>query len=75
MGGGKQKMDLPATPAPTPMPLPTSTDPVTTESERANRVRNMRAGIMSTIKTSPAGVSGTGSDLTQGQGNKTLGGK
>jgi hypothetical protein len=75
MCGGKQKTpELPATPAPTPIPTPTTTEPVVSEDQRANKIRNLKMGIASTIKTSPGGVSGTGSDLSTSQGKKTLGG-
>jgi hypothetical protein len=73
--GGAKTPELPATPAPAPMPMATSPDVVATEGQRAERVRNMKRGILSTIKTSPQGVSGTGADLgTVNQGKKTFGG-
>jgi hypothetical protein len=76
MGGGGKTPDLPATPAPTPMPTqPTSTQPIQTEGQRAANIAKMKRGILSTIRTSPAGVSGTGSDLGTNQtGRRTLGG-
>jgi hypothetical protein len=77
MGGGGNTPNLPATPAPTPIPSqPTSTAPVQTEGQRQKKISNLKKGMMSTIKTSPAGVSGTGSDLDNrnAAGNRTLGG-
>jgi hypothetical protein len=74
MGGGKTP-SLPATPDPSPMPTqPTSTAPIQTEGQRQSKIKNLKQGILSTIKTSPAGVTGTGSDLNSGVGKKTLGG-
>lgn len=74
MGGKPKAQELPPTPAPTPMPLPTSSASVSTEGQRAERIKRLKAGMLSTIKTSPSGVVGAGSDLNQGQGSKTLGG-
>ena len=76
MGGGGKTPDLPATPAPTPIPEPSNVSPQQTEGQRAQNIANLKKGILSTIKTSPAGVSGTGSDLTAQNrtGNRTLGG-
>jgi hypothetical protein len=76
MGGGGKTPDLPKTPDPSPMPTqPTSTNPQQTEMQRGQKISNMKQGIASTIKTSPAGVSGTGSDLSSNQPGlkKTLG--
>ena len=73
MCGGGKTPELPATPAPTPIPQPSDVAPQTTESQRASRIAKLRRGIMSTIKTSPYGITGTGSNLTSGQGKKTLG--
>lgn len=76
MGGGGKTPDLPATPAPSPMPVqPTSSNPQLTEGQRAEKISNMKQGVASTIKTSPAGVSGTGSNLntTDVEKKKTLG--
>ena len=73
--GGKQKTpELPAVPAPTPIPTPAQTAPLVAEDQRARKIQNLKMGMASTIKTSPAGVSGTGADLAAGVGKKTLGG-
>jgi hypothetical protein len=66
--------ELPPTPAPAPVPTPTNVNPIATEGQRADKIAQMKRGILSTIKTSPAGVTGTGSDLGSGIGKRTLGG-
>ena len=65
------------TPAPTPAPLPsaeptasTSGAVVQTDDERKKRLKAMRQGLASTIKTSPLGIIGTGE---QTAGKTTLG--
>ena len=77
-GGGGEVPQLPPTPAPAPVPsVPSSVNPVATEGQRAAKVTQLKKGILSTIKTSPAGVSGTGADLTTQENSgqkKTLGG-
>lgn len=67
--------DVPAAPAPTATPQPSDVSPQQTEGQRQAKVANMKKGILSTIKTSPQGVTGTGADLnSQNQlGKKTLG--
>lgn len=66
---------LPPTPAPAPIPMPTAINTQITEGQRATKIANLKRGILSTIRTSPAGVTGTGSDLnTQQTGRRTLGG-
>jgi hypothetical protein len=73
--GHAERPELPATPPPTPVPMPTDVNPAATEGQRAMKIANLKRGILSTIKTSPSGVTGTGSDLnTQQTGKKTLGG-
>jgi hypothetical protein len=74
MGGGGHSPELPPTPAPTPIPQPSTVEPQATEGQRANKIMQMKKGILSTIKTAPGGITGSGSDLTSQQGNKTLGG-
>lgn len=77
MGGGTKTPDVPAAPAPTPTPQPSDVSPQQTEGQRAQKTANMKKGILSTIKTSPAGTTGAGSDLTGASGTgtkKTLGG-
>lgn len=67
-----------ATPAPEPAPpptvVPTQVDSQVTEKERRNRVKQLRLGIASTIKT-PLGInSGNSSELGGSLvGRKTLG--
>ena len=73
-GKSQETPQLPPTPAPRPIPTPTQVSTEKTEQERSRKISNLKKGVMSTIKTSPAGVTGAGSDLTQSQGNKTLGG-
>lgn len=77
MGGGGNSPSVPASPdpTPTPSPVPTNVSSAQTEGERASNISQMKKGMLSTIKTSPSGVSGTGSDIgTTGTGKKTLGG-
>lgn len=72
-GGGKNPPD-PVVPDPTPSPQPSNVSPQATEGQRARRIRSLRQGMLSTIKTSPYGISGTGSNLTgQNSGKTTLG--
>jgi hypothetical protein len=71
--GSTSAPQLPPTPAPTPMPTPIG-DAVNTEGQRADKIKKMKQGMLSTIKTSPAGVMGAGSDLSQNPGSRTLGG-
>lgn len=64
---GKQP-EIPALePIPTPAPSPTVTPSVVSaqsaEAVRKNRLKSIRTGLASTIKTSPMGVTGSGSDL------------
>jgi hypothetical protein len=73
-GGGGDTPEVPPTPAPTPIPQPGAVSPVSTEGQRANKIAQMKKGILSTIKTAPAGTTGAGSDLNQEIGKKTLGG-
>lgn len=75
-GGGGKTPEVPAAPVQSPPPTiqPTNVNPIATEGQRAQRASMMRKGVLSTIKTSPAGIVGTGADLTQQEGKKTLGG-
>ena len=58
-----------------PVPQPSAIEsPIATEGQRAFKIAQLKRGILSTIKTSPAGIIGTGSDLGQGAGKRTLGG-
>jgi hypothetical protein len=76
MGGGGKTPDVPAAPAPTATPQPSDVAPQQTEGQRQKKISNLKQGMLSTIKTSPAGVTGTGSDLNNrnAAGNRTLGG-
>lgn len=64
--GGSPKTPS-VTPAPTPSPTPTispsSVSPASSNQSRQKRLESLRMGMMSTIKTSPKGLTGTGSDL------------
>lgn len=79
-GGGKP----PSVPAPPPpSPIPTASEPTDVASQtvqqRANVVKQAQYGLLSTIKTGGAGLTGSGPDLavataTAGDQKKTLGG-
>lgn len=59
--------------APQPSPIPTEVSPIATAQERRRKkIRAARYGILSTIKTSPLGIVGTGSNLIAG-GKAALG--
>ena len=58
-------------PAPAPVPVPEEVAPQSAESSRTSRLKRLRAGLASTIKTSPKGVLGTGEDLYSSMGGKT----
>jgi len=72
---------LPAAPiekketAPLPPPVPTASAPAPQqiEAQRRRKQQAVRYGIMSTIKTSPLGVTGAGTDFGTGAGKTTLG--
>lgn len=66
-GGGKTP-DLPTTPAATPIPMPSDTASQLTEGQRAGKIKNLKAGIMSTVKTTPQGAIGTGPELNTPEG-------
>jgi len=72
--GSAKTPELPPTPAPTPVPMPTDVNPQATEGQRASKIANLKRGILSTIRTSPAGITGVGSELNVAGGKKTLGG-
>ena len=64
--GGKTKTPaVQAAPAPSPTPTitPSESESMMSESERRNRLKRLRSGMASTIKTSPKGVTGEGTDL------------
>ena len=71
-GGGAKTPEAQPLPAPTPIPQPSNVAPQATEGQRASKIGMLKKGIMSTIKTNPFGVSGTGSNLTP-PGKTTLG--
>ena len=62
-------------PAPAPQPIPSDVTPQLTAEQRKNRVNALKFGAMSTIKTSPQGIAGTGPDLQTptASGKKTIG--
>jgi hypothetical protein len=60
------------------VPTPSDVSPVQTADQRANTVAQLKYGVLSTVKTGGAGLTGQGPDLktpvaAAGQ-NKTLGG-
>ena len=71
-------------PAPSPMPVAPTTVPIEpttvssqTADQRRKQIAMMRQGLMSTIRTSPRGLTGQGVDLTASAatgGKTTLGG-
>ena len=74
-GGGGQTPQLPATPDPTPIPQPSNVNPQGTEGQKAQKNAMLKKGVISTIKTAPFGLTGTGPNLTPADPNakKTLG--
>lgn len=76
-GGSNPKPIPPPTPlpppAPVPTPMPTDVAPLTTSEQRANRVKALKFGALSTIKTSPQGIVGAGPDLITPSAKKTVG--
>lgn len=77
--GGSKTPDIPVPPPPAPTPVPTPSDvSAQTTQQRANVAAQAKLGLMSTIKTSAAGLVGQGADLqtaVAGAGTKkTLGG-
>lgn len=65
MCGSPKTPSVPATPAPAPVPTPADVSPQQTEGQRAKRAAALQYGALSTIKTTPAGVTGTGADLSK----------
>ena len=60
--------------APLPSPSPTETPSAVTAQQRREKIANLRFGLLSTIRTSPRGITGTGANLaTTGAGKKKLG--
>lgn len=80
--GGSKPVEVPAapviapapTPAPVPSPSPSQTESAQNQEQRRAKIAAMRSGILSTIKTSPQGITGTGANLMGSDtGKKTLG--
>lgn len=64
--GSSKTPSVPATPAPAPTPSvipPSDVEGKASESERRRKLERMRSGIVSTIKTSAKGLTGSGADL------------
>lgn len=81
-GGGGQTPTLqtpppvqtPPAPAPLPSPTPTRVEAQVTAGARRRRIANVRAGLLSTIKTSPRGIVSRGAGLAgDGVKKKKLG--
>lgn len=62
-----------APPAPSPRPSAEETAPQSAESSRRNRLRRLRSGLASTIKTSAQGILNTGSLYASATGKTKLG--
>jgi len=67
-GGGYTPAPAPAVepipePAPQPAPMATEIAPQVTADTRRRKIRQLRYGMLSTIKTSPQGITGTGANL------------
>ena len=76
-GGGGQIQPTPAPvvtpppePAPQPSPIATEVSPQVTADTRRKRIAQMRHGMLSTIKTSPKGITGSGENLSAPVGGK-----
>ena len=75
-GGGSPEPPAPTKPPdPAPTPTPSDVSPQISQEERRRKLKNLRFGLASTIKTSSKGISGAGADLTNRslQGKKKLG--
>ena len=75
--GGSKPPSIPATPLPAPTPTivePTEVVAIS-EDDRRKKLQKMRAGLASTIKTSPKGITGDRIDLVSGSimGKEKLG--
>lgn len=70
--GKKQKYPEPKLPDPSPTPVsPSEVESNVSADERRQKLERMRRGLVSTIKTSSRGLTGTGPDLA----TQTLTGK
>jgi len=58
-------------PDPAPVPTPDETSTQSAEQSRRARLQRLRAGLASTIKTSPKGVLTTGEGMYSSMGGKT----
>ena len=65
----------PAPPPPRASPTPSDVAPQTTSEQRRARLNALKFGAMSTIKTSPLGITGRGPELQTpaATGSKTIG--
>jgi hypothetical protein len=62
--GGGSAPSVPAPPAPAPIPSPSEVSPQQTAEQRANKIKGLQYGLLSTVKTGPQGVTGNGADLS-----------
>lgn len=62
-------------PSPAPVPIMSESSVTSAEESRRRRLAKLRTGLLSTIKTSPRGITGRGADLVSSvaTGTKTLG--
>ena len=64
---------LPSAPAASPTPTPSDVSPELTEEQRLRRTKQLRKGLLSTIKTKPFGTIGAGPTVNiPGAGGKTM---
>ncbi len=63
-GGSSKSPAPPPPPAPAPVPTPEQASPNAGNDARQAMLQRMRFGLVSTIKTSPRGITGSGPDLT-----------
>ncbi|MGB1031737.1 MAG: hypothetical protein ACPGWM_03940 [Flavobacteriales bacterium] len=75
-GGSSKKEPTPAPPppppAPAPVPQPADTSPQNTADQKRSGVEAAKAGLISTIKTTPQGVTGKGPDLSASKAGGSL---
>lgn len=60
---GQSAPPVQAPPPPQPVPVPADTNPVNTADQYRSKIDALKYGVLSTIKTSPAGITGAGPDL------------
>ena len=65
------KVEAPPKPAPLPSPTPTKVEAQSSAQQRRKRIASIRYGMMSTIKTSPRGITGGKVDLVSSETKKT----